>query len=87
LPWWGLQLGCELQYDSRRQAVDGTSVDGYWLANVNLIATRLAKGLDVSLAIHNLFNQHYQHPGADTNWQTRLDQDGINARIKLDYRF
>lgn len=87
LPWWGLQLGCELQYDSKRQAVDGTSVDGYWLANVNLIATRLAKGLDVSLAIHNLFNQHYQHPAADTNWQTRLDLDGINARIKLDYRF
>ncbi len=87
LPWAGLRLGYELQYDAKRLAVDGSCVEGYWLSNLNLIASKWAKGLEVSLAIQNLFDQPYQHPGSDSSWQTRIDQDGRSVRVKLDYRF
>ena len=87
LPWEGLRLGYELQYDASRKAIDNSSLDGYWLSHLTLLADKWVTGMEVSLGLRNLFNQHYQHPGADTNWQTRLDQDGRSAWLKLDYRF
>lgn len=87
LPWDGVTLGYELRYDAQRTAIDGSELRGYWLSNVTLVAGRVARGLDLSIGLYNLFNQRYQHPGADTNWQTRLDQDGRSVRAKLDYRF
>jgi iron complex outermembrane receptor protein len=87
LPWAGLRVGAELHYGSKRRAIDGSYLDGYWLANLNLIAAQWMKGAEVSFGIRNLFDKRYQHPGADTNWQTRLDQDGRIGQVKLDYRF
>jgi iron complex outermembrane receptor protein len=87
LPWEGLRLGYELQYNATRQAIDNSSLDSYWLSHLNVIAGKWITGMEVSLGLRNLFDQHYQHPGADTNWQTRLDQDGRSAWLKLDYRF
>jgi len=87
LPWEGLRLGYELQYDASRKAIDNSSLDGYWLSHLTLLANKWVTGMEVSLGLRNLFNQHYQHPGADLNWQTRLDQDGRSAWLKLDYRF
>ncbi|MCX5864496.1 MAG: TonB-dependent receptor [Deltaproteobacteria bacterium] len=87
LPWEGLRLGYELQYDASRKALDNSSLDGYWLSHLTLLADKWVTGMEVSLGLRNLFNQHYQHPGADTNWQTRLDQDGRSAWLKMDYRF
>jgi iron complex outermembrane receptor protein len=83
----GLRAGYELQYSSERQAIDGTQLNGYWLSNLNLIADKWARGLEVSLGLYNLFDQHYEHPGADNNWQKALAQDGRSVRIKFDYRF
>lgn len=87
LPWESLRLGYELRYDAKRRAIDDSSLDGYWLSHLNLLADKWITGVEVSLGLRNLFNQHYQHPGADTNWQTRLDQDGRSAWLKVDYRF
>lgn len=87
LPWTGLRLGYQLQYDAQRLSNDGSYLDGYWLSNLNLMADKWAKGLEVSLAIRNLFDQDYQHPGADSNWQNALEQDGRSVRLKLEYRF
>jgi iron complex outermembrane receptor protein len=87
LPWEGLRLGYELQYDASRKAIDNSSLDGYWLSHLTVLADKWITGMEVSLGLRNLFNQHYQHPGADTNWQTRLDQDGRSAWLKMDYRF
>ncbi len=87
LPWEGLRLGYELQYDAKRRAIDASSLDGYWLSHLTLLADKWVTGMEVSLGLRNLLDQHYQHPGADTNWQTRLDQDGRSAWLKLDYRF
>jgi outer membrane receptor protein involved in Fe transport len=83
----GLSFGYELQYSSERQAIDGTDLDGYWLSNLNLVADQWAKGLEVSLGLYNLFDAHYEHPGADINWQNALLQDGRSARLKVSYRF
>lgn len=87
LPWAGLSLGYELQYDAARRALDGTHLEGYWLSNLQLTAARWARGLEVSLGVYNLFNQSYAHPGSDTNYQNALDQDGRSLRLRVDYRF
>lgn len=47
----------------------------------------LAPGLELALDLHNLFDQRYAHPGADTNWQNALEQDGRSVRVKLSYHF
>ena len=87
LPVEGLRLGYELRYDASRKAIDDSSLDGYWLSHLTVLADKWVTGMEISLGLRNLFNQHYQHPGADTNWQTRLDQDGRSAWLKMDYRF
>jgi iron complex outermembrane receptor protein len=88
-PLWagGLRLGAEAQYTGARQAIDGTELDGYWLANLNLSTDHLMKGLEASLQVYNLFDEDYAHPGSDINWQTALEQDGRSARLKLLWRF
>jgi iron complex outermembrane receptor protein len=83
----GLAMGLELQYDGKRQAIDGSTLDGYWLTNLNLLASGFANGLEVSLALLNLFDEHYEHPAADNNWQNSLEQDGRAIRVRVDYRF
>lgn len=89
LPWAGLRLGYELQYDARRLTPEGYYVDDYWLSSLNLTASNWARGLEVSLGIRNLFDQGYQHPAPFTsrNWQNVLEQDGRSVRLKLEYRF
>ena len=89
LPWAGLRLGYELQYDARRLTPEGVYVDDFWLSNLNLTASNWARGLEVSLGIRNLFDQGYHHPAPFTsrNWQNVLEQDGRSVRVKLEYRF
>ncbi len=85
LPWAGLRLGFELQYDARRLTTEGTYVDDYWLSNLNLTASNWAKGLEVSLGIRNLFDQQYAQPGlrqklaerTGTGWPQRSGQAGV----------
>jgi outer membrane receptor protein involved in Fe transport len=87
LPVAGLHAGYELRYDAKRLSLDGTRLGGYALSNLTLSTQALAKGLELSLGIYNLFDKRYEHPGADTNWQNALEQDGRSARVKLSYRF
>lgn len=89
LPWAGLRLGYELQYDAKRQTPEGAYVDNYWLSSLNLTASNWARGLEVSLGIRNLFDRLYLHPAPFTsrNWQNVLEQDGRSVRLKLEYRF
>ena len=88
-PWaaTGLQLGYELQYSSQRLAIDGTALAGYSVSNLNLIAERWARGVEVALGIHNLFDARFQHPGSRNNWQTALEQDGRSVRLSIGYRY
>ena len=85
----GLLFGYELQYDSKRQTVAGGKLDGYWLSNLNLVADKWARGLEVSLGLYNLFDTRYEHPAAPNtiNWQNVLAQDGRSVRLKVTYQF
>ena len=87
LPVAGLRLGYELQYGSERLSRDGTNLGGYALSNLNLSSLALAKGLEVSLGVYNLFDKRFEHPASDINWQNSFEQDGRSMRLKLDYRF
>jgi outer membrane receptor protein involved in Fe transport len=87
LPWWGLRAGYEMRYDSARLSMDGSRLPGFVLSNVHLTTGALAKDLDLSLTVGNLFDKRYVHPGADTNWQNALEQDGRSVRLAAAYRF
>ena len=87
LPFAGLRLGYELQYDSERLSNDGSLLGDYAVSNLQLSTDTLAKGLDLSVGIYNLFDKRYAHPAADSNWQNALEQDGRSVRVKLSYRF
>jgi outer membrane receptor protein involved in Fe transport len=87
LPWAGLRLGYEWQYDSARRAQDGSELGGYALSNLHLSADGWAKGLEVTLSVHNLTDKRYAQPGADSNWQNAFEQDGRSTRLSLGYRF
>ncbi|MBK6958158.1 MAG: TonB-dependent receptor [Nitrosomonas sp.] len=84
----GLRAGYELQYYGKRKALDGTHTDNYVLSNLNLVTNvPQVKGLEASLSVFNLFNENYQHPAADTNWQNFFWQPGRTVRLRMDYRF
>ena len=87
LPWAGLRAGYEWRYDSQRLTLDGSQLGGYAVSNLHLRTEALAKGLEVSLGIQNLFDKRYAHPGADTNWQNALEQDGRAVRLAIGYSY
>jgi iron complex outermembrane receptor protein len=82
-----LRVGYELQYSSQRRTLNGAELGGYAVSNLNLITQALARGLSLSLGVNNLFDKRYAHPGAETNWQDALEQDGRNVRVALQYQF
>jgi iron complex outermembrane receptor protein len=87
LPVANLRLGYELQYDSARRTVDGTDTAGYAVSNLYLSTDKWVKGLKLGLGIRNLFDKRYAHPGADSNWQNALEQDGRSVRLQASYKF
>lgn len=86
LPFHGLRLGYELRYDSSRLTLDGTTLGGYALSNLFLSTESLAKGLEVSLGVGNLFDKRYAQPASASHWQDSLEQDGRSVRTDFHYR-
>lgn len=87
LPAAGLRIGYELQYDSGRLTLDGTTLGGYVLSNVYLGEESIVKGLDLWLVVDNLFNKRYAQPAAPTDWQNSFEQDGRSVRLNATYAF
>ena len=87
LPVAGLRLGYEVQYNGERLSLDGSRLSAYAVSNLHLSTEALAKGLEVSLTIRNLFDRRYFHPGADFNRQNAFEQDGRSLGARLVYRF
>jgi len=85
LPVDGVRLGYELRYDSSRLTLSGTPLGGYALSNLFLSTESLAKGLEISLGVGNLFDKHYAQPASANHWQDSLEQDGRSVRIDLHY--
>jgi iron complex outermembrane receptor protein len=87
LPWVGLRMGYELRYDSSRLSRDGTTLGGYTISNLTLSTDILAKGLELSTGIYNLFGKRYAQPNAAGSWQNAVEQDGRSIRVQLTYGF
>lgn len=87
LPWGGIRASYELRYESQRLTNDGSHLGGYTVSNFALTRNATHKGLEASLGIYHLFDEHYATPGASSNWQNAFDQDGRSVSIKLGYQF
>lgn len=87
LPWWQLALAYELQYDAERLTGNGRVLDANWLSHLNLSTDQWINRMDLSLSVRNLFDQQYEHPAAESNWQNALMQDGRTLQFRMDYRF
>lgn len=90
MPIWEdkLRTGLELQYISSRKTLAGRTAGGHLLTNLTLLSERLAKNLDLSASIYNLFDTRYGDPGGQEHIPLDLiAQDGRSYRLKLNYRF
>jgi iron complex outermembrane receptor protein len=74
------RYGLENVATTSRQAPQGEA-PGYWITNLNLLSTSLAKGLEVSVGVRNLFDQKFHDPAGAEHTQIRLQQDGRVFRI------
>lgn len=82
-----LRAGAEVQYTSGRKTLAGGRAGGYTIANLTLLSQRLAKGLDVSASVYNLFDKQYADPGRPEHLEDLIWQDGRSFRLKATYRF
>jgi iron complex outermembrane receptor protein len=86
-PWRAdLRSGLEVQHGSAR-ATPGGRLAGATLVNLNLVATGLGKGVELTGGVYNLLDTRYSHPATLDHTQTRLEQDGRTWRLDLNYRF
>jgi outer membrane receptor for ferrienterochelin and colicins len=86
----------ELRYESSRTTPQGTTTDGFFLANGNLtfrpLATRsrdsgLLSGLELGFRIENVFNTRYANPGSIEHLQSSIEQNGRTFVVRLTSRF
>jgi outer membrane receptor for ferrienterochelin and colicins len=84
-----LFAGVEEQYTSKRRTTMDNFAGAFFVTNLTFFGRDLAKGLDLSASLYNLFDKKYGDPGAG-NPQHRQDviqQDGRGYRFKVTYRF
>lgn len=84
-----LRAGAEIQYVSRRKTLAGGTAGGYAVANLTLLSGKLAKGLELSASVYNLFDRHYADPARPEHGPILdvIRQDGRSFRLKATYRF
>jgi outer membrane receptor for ferrienterochelin and colicins len=89
MPLFGerLSAGVEMQYVGAATTLRGNRADDFVVTNVTLLRKPMAKGLEVSGTIYNLFDGHYAYPGAEDHAQDLIEQDGRMVQGKLTYRF
>ncbi|MFW2371487.1 MAG: TonB-dependent receptor plug domain-containing protein [Gammaproteobacteria bacterium] len=80
-------MGFELQYQDERRTVAGDMTDAFILANLNILAKELARGLTVSATVYNLFDEDYFFPASEEHTQDQIMQDGRLFRVKVNYLF
>lgn len=83
----GAFAGFELQYMGERKTFAGGSVEDFVVANLTFSFRNVVNNLDFSASVYNLFDVRYFDPGGAAHAQDRLQQDGINFRVGLTYRF
>lgn len=82
-----LEAGVEGQYVGERRTLANGRAAGYALVNLTLVTRKLARGLEVSASVYNLFDKDYGDPGSEEHAQDILWQDGRSLRLSGTYRF
>ncbi len=79
------KLGIENIFIGARKTESGNAADAYDLINMNLTSDRILEGLDLSLGVYNLLDDHYQMIGGGSN--NILLMNGREFRFKLQVTF
>jgi iron complex outermembrane receptor protein len=82
----GWQVAYELQLESGRRTLDGSALGGFAVSNLNLTRD-FGRHAHASIGALNLLDKRYAYPGADTNWQNALEQDGRSVRLQVQANF
>jgi outer membrane receptor for ferrienterochelin and colicins len=80
-------LSMEEQYISRLTTLSGGSAGNYYITNMTLYWQEAFRGMDISGSVYNLFDKDYGFPGGEEHVMDTINQDGINFRLKLIYKF
>ena len=75
------------QYTSRMSSTLGPVLGGFGLVNATLLARHLARNLDLSASVENLFDKRYANSGGLELAELAIPQDGRSVLAKLTYRF
>jgi len=82
-----LSAALEAQYTSRRLNLGGDYTPSFTIVNLTLLSRQIAKGLEISASVYNLFDTTYFDPGSEHHLQDMLQQDGRNYRLKITWGF
>jgi outer membrane receptor for ferrienterochelin and colicins len=82
-----LRAAAQMQYETARRTLQGTSTSPFLLVNANLSAEPVFGRLSVSLHVRNLFDTAYSLPGGVEHRQAAIAQDGRSLRLSVDVRF
>jgi iron complex outermembrane receptor protein len=86
----------ELRYESSRITPQGTTTNGFVIANSNFTfrpfvdrsrGSRMLTGLEVGLHADNLFNTKYANPGSIEHLEPSIEQNGRTFIVRLTSRF
>lgn len=86
----------EFRYESSRITPQGTTTDGFVIANSNLtfrpfaehsLGNGLLAGFEVGLHADNLFNTRYANPGSIEHLEPSIEQNGRTFIVRLTSRF
>lgn len=79
--------GVELQYTGPTISNNRRHIGGYTLANATLFSQKLAKNVELSATVYNLFGTEYSHAVSTSHLQDSIEQPGRSFRVKLTYKF
>jgi outer membrane receptor protein involved in Fe transport len=87
------RAGLEAQYMGERSAPAGNTVGGRTLVNMTLVSGALARNLEVSASVYNVFDRGYGDVPSEEHFDSldrslnEIPQDGRSFRLKLTYGF
>jgi iron complex outermembrane receptor protein len=87
LPGSTWRSGLEAQYVGKRDSANGALVEDYVVVNMTMQTRALARNLDASVGIYNLFDRMYGDPSSSEHALNSIPQNGRNYRLKFGYRF
>jgi iron complex outermembrane receptor protein len=82
-----LHAGLELQYSGGINTLADKRTTGFLVANATFLYPEILPHLEISFSVYNLLDQAYGNPGAVTDVENLISQDGRNFNFKGTYKF